>query len=216
MYDLIAILGGYLLGSIPFALLITRLFGVRNLRLVGSGNIGATNAWRVAGPAAGILVAVFDIGKGVLAVFLAASMPEAAIGMEYLKLISGPAAVLGHIFPVFLLFKGGKGVNTALGVMITLLPLEVLIALVVFIVAVAVSRLISLGSISASAAFFLAVLIEWLFDLRAVHPVYVLASFFIMVLIITAHRSNMRRLLAGTERKFSLHTKNTGEVNSNA
>jgi glycerol-3-phosphate acyltransferase PlsY len=216
MYDFLAIAVGYILGSIPFAILVTRAFGVKNLRAFGSGNLGATNAWRAAGPAAGILVTAFDIGKGVLAVLVAGLMPESAFGFEYLKLIAGIAAVLGHIFPVFLLFKGGKGVNTALGVMITLLLIETLISLGVFTIAVAASRRISLGSILAAITFALVVSLEYLLDIRDVPPVYLPAALFLMVLIIVTHRTNIRRLLAGTERPMDFKAKETHEVENNA
>ena len=211
MYDIIAIAGGYVLGSIPFALIITRLFGVADIRAVGSGNIGATNAWRAAGPAAGILVSVGDIGKGVLAVLLALLMPESALGYANLKLIAGIAAVLGHVFPIFLGFRGGKGVNTALGVMIMILPVETLIALAGFILTVAISRYISLGSVLAAIFFFLAVLASFLFRLHFVPTLYLIVACLVMLLIMITHRTNIARLLSGSENKFSLHSKNAAK-----
>ncbi|UCD95574.1 MAG: glycerol-3-phosphate 1-O-acyltransferase PlsY [Candidatus Zixiibacteriota bacterium] len=216
MYDILAIIIGYILGSVPFALLITRAFGVKNLRAVGSGNLGATNAWRAAGPAAGILVSASDIGKGVLAVLIAGVMPDSVIGFEYIKLMSGIAAVLGHIFPVFLLFRGGKGVNTALGVMITLLPVETLIALGIFIIAVAASRRISLGSILAAIVFAIVISLEYLLEFREVHPVYVPTALFLMVLIIVTHRTNIKRLISGKEGPMNFKTRDAHEVENNA
>ena len=136
MYDLALIIIGYLIGAIPFGYLIPKLFGVTDIRTVGSGNVGATNAYRGAGPVAGILVLIFDIGKGVAVVILARSVTNSYLPSEYLILAAGMAAILGHIFTIFLSFKGGKGVNTALGVMITILTFEVLAALVIFIIVV--------------------------------------------------------------------------------
>jgi len=215
MYDLLAIVTGYLLGSIPFAFLTTRLFGVSDIRLVGSGNIGATNAWRAAGPIAGILVLILDVGKGIAAVFIASSMPESAISLEYLKLLAGIAAIIGHIFPIFMLFRGGKGVNTALGVMLTILPDEAIVALAVFVIAVVASRYISLGSILAAVVFFLITILEWILDLSDIPPVYVVVTFFLMILILVTHRSNIKRLLSGTENRFSFHSGKGSEVKSN-
>nr|MBN2276319.1 glycerol-3-phosphate 1-O-acyltransferase PlsY [candidate division Zixibacteria bacterium] len=211
MYGTAAIISGYLLGAIPFALIIARMFGIGDIRRVGSGNIGATNAWRAAGPAAGILVAVFDIGKGVLAVLLVSIYPDSSIPAEYLKLIAGMAAVVGHIFPIFLLFRGGKGVNTALGVMLTLLPIEALIALLVFILTVSLSRYISLGSILAAFAFFVAVVIAWSLKLADIPILYVLIAALLMLLIIFSHRSNIKRLLNGTENRFAIHSGQSAE-----
>jgi len=216
MYDALAVICGYLLGSIPFALMIARLFGIKDIRSVGSGNIGATNAWRAAGPAAGILVSVGDIGKGVLAVLIASLMPDSALGMANLKLIAGIAAVIGHVFPIFLLFRGGKGVNTALGVMITILPIETLIALAGFILVVAASRYISLGSVMAAIIFFAAVLVSYLFELHRIPIFYLLISGLLMLLILITHRSNIGRLLSGKENKFSAHSQKSGEEANHA
>ena len=216
MYDLLAITGGYILGSIPFALIISRLFGIRDIREVGSGNIGATNAWRAAGPAAGIMVTVGDIGKGVLAVFIASLMPESALGAANLKMIAGIAAVVGHVFPVFLLFRGGKGVNTALGVMIMILPIETLIALLGFILIVVISRYISLGSVLAAVIFFTSVLMAYILKLEDIPVLYLIVSGILMLLIIITHRTNIKRLLSGRENRFSFHSRKNREGADNA
>jgi len=213
MAAVLSIIGAYILGSIPFALLITRLFGIEDIRKVGSGNIGATNAWRAAGPAAGILVTVFDIGKGVMALLLVSIVNPQSLPVEYIKLMAGMAAILGHIFPVFLMFRGGKGVNTALGVMLTLLPIEALIALFIFIITVTISRYISLGSILGSITFFSAVLVAWAMNIEHAHPAYLITSFVLMLLIVISHRSNIRRLLAGNENKFHVKSGKTEGAN---
>jgi glycerol-3-phosphate acyltransferase PlsY len=202
--DALLILSAYLIGAIPFGLIITRLFGARDIRVVGSGNVGATNAVRAAGPVAGILVLLGDIGKGVAAVLLVSVFPDILMKVEYLQLAAGLAAVIGHIFPVYIGFKGGKGVNTALGVMLTLMTYQALIALVIFVVVVVLSRYVSLGSIIAAIAFFAAVLIGR-FALAAATPdIYVLVSGLLMILIVVTHRANIKRLLNGNENRFSL------------
>jgi glycerol-3-phosphate acyltransferase PlsY len=207
MYHVAAILIGYLIGSIPFGLLIARVFGIPDIRKVGSGNIGATNVWRVAGRIPGILVMIGDVGKGVASVLVAAIILPPADLTEYFKLASGLAAILGHIFPLFLRFNGGKGVDTALGMMATLLPVETIIALAIFIIVVTISRYISLGSILASFSFFLVVLLEWVINLDYVHPIYIPVSFLLAVMIIMTHRGNIKRLLNGSESRFQLHPK---------
>jgi len=157
-----------------------------------------------------ILVFIFDIGKGVGAVLIVGLFSGIALEAEYLKLIAGFAAILGHIFPIYLKFKGGKGVNTALGVMLILLPIEALIGLAVFIITVSLSHYISLGSMLAVTAFFVSVLIRWLFELADINPVYVLTAFVLNALIIAAHHSNIKRLLHGNENRFSLKSGSTG------
>ncbi|MCX6826338.1 MAG: glycerol-3-phosphate 1-O-acyltransferase PlsY [candidate division Zixibacteria bacterium] len=215
MLNLIPIIIGYLLGAIPFGLLISRLFGIRDIRMVGSGNIGATNVWRMAGATPALLVFMADIGKGIAAVWLASAIASNSDITEYLKLASGLAAVLGHIFPIYLRFKGGKGVNTALGVMITLLPLETIVALMVFILTVAISRYISLGSILASMAFFVIIIVEKIILVKYIHPIYIPTSLLLMILIIFTHRSNIIRLLQGNENRFSFHSSKESRAGNN-
>jgi glycerol-3-phosphate acyltransferase PlsY len=198
----------YLLGSIPFGLIVARLSGVRDIRARGSGNIGATNVWRVAGLKAALWVFLGDIGKGVLAVLCARWLAErAATGVlsgDTLIVVCALAAVLGHLFPLFVGFKGGKGVNTALGAMVVLLPLETVAGCVIFTIVVATSRFVSLGSIAGAVGFFLVVAAEKYLALREISAVYVCLSGAITALILIAHRQNLRRLIAGTENRFSL------------
>jgi glycerol-3-phosphate acyltransferase PlsY len=213
MYDAIAIFIAYLIGAIPFGLLIPKVFGISDLRKHGSGNIGSTNAWRAAGPLAGILVMVLDIGKGVLGVLIAGIVPYNLLNIDILALLCGLAAVIGHIFPIYLKFKGGKGVNTALGVMLTLLTIQALIGLAVFIVTAGITRYISLGSIFAVTAFFIAVVITWLANLANINPIYVITALILNILIILVHHTNIKRLLNGNENKFSFHSEK--DVDSN-
>src|SRR5258708_16121090 len=148
----------YLLGSIPFGLLLAKLFGGTDVRKGGSGNIGATNVTRVAGPLAGILTLLFDTAKGTAAVWLAARVTnESAAWM----MIAAFAVLLGHCFPVWLKFKGGKGVATALGVFLALSPLAAVSALLLFLLCVAYWRYVSLGFVAAAAAHALVLHFLW-------------------------------------------------------
>jgi glycerol-3-phosphate acyltransferase PlsY len=193
----------YFLGGIPFGWLVARAFGVTDIRAHGSGNIGATNVWRTLGPKAGAWVYVGDIGKGVLAVLLARSVHQNLIPPDYFLVLTALAAVTGHVFSIYLAFRGGKGVSTALGVMITLLPWHTLIALAAFILTVTFSKYISLGSVVAAVALFLTTLIEklTLFPDRSV--IYTLLAAALMLLVVYTHRANLSRVFAGIESKFS-------------
>lgn len=195
----------YLLGSIPFGLLLTKMFGGGDVRKAGSGNIGATNVARVVGPLPGILTLVLDTAKGAAAVWLAARFSnESATWMT----IAALAALLGHCFPVWLKFHGGKGVATAAGVFLMLSPLALLGSVIVFILVVAFWRYVSLASISAAAAMPLLVYLLW-----APHHAPPLSVTFgalaAAILIIYKHDANIQRLVDGEEPKFSL-TKKSG------
>lgn len=195
----------YLLGSIPFGLLLTKLFGGGDVRKAGSGNIGATNVARVAGPLPGILTLLLDTAKGAAAVWLAAHFSnESATWMT----IAALAALIGHCFPLWLKFHGGKGVATAAGVFLMLSPLALLGSVIVFILVVAFWRYVSLGSISAAAAMPLLIYLLW-----APHHAPPLAVTFgalgAAILIIYKHDGNIQRLVEGEEPKFSF-SKRTG------
>jgi acyl phosphate:glycerol-3-phosphate acyltransferase len=194
----------YLLGGIPFGLLIARAYGVTDIRLHGSGNIGATNVWRVAGPKAAIWVYAGDIGKGIIAVLIARLVDQQLISRDYLLVLAALFAVAGHVFPIYLAFHGGKGVNTALGVMLSLLPWHTLVALAAFILTVAASRYISLGSVVAGVCLFVTTLVEKLVVNPDRNIIYMIMTAVLMVLILYTHRTNMTRIAAGTESRFSL------------
>ncbi len=210
MLSLWPILFAYLLGAVPFGLLVARIFGIRDIRALGSGNIGATNVWRIAGAKAAVWVYLLDIGKGVLAVLVARMVPQEIMPRELFLTVCGLAAMLGHVFPVYLRFKGGKGVNTGLGVMITLLPLETVVALLVFVIVVALSRFISLGSILAAVILFATVLVERLYLHREISLVYLYLSLATAAIVLWTHRSNLKRLANGTENRFSLSSRAKG------
>ncbi|HEV3375082.1 MAG TPA: glycerol-3-phosphate 1-O-acyltransferase PlsY [Candidatus Acidoferrum sp.] len=193
----------YLLGSIPFGVIFARLFGSADVRKSGSGNIGATNVARVAGPLAGILTLVFDTGKGAAAVLLAARIAhESAAWM----MLAGLAALVGHCFPVWLKFKGGKGVAAALGVFLALCPAAALAALLLFMIVVAMWRYVSLGSIAAAAA--IPLLMYFLWAPRHAPPLIItFGSLAAAVLVVYKHDGNIQRLIQGEEPKYSFRKK---------
>ncbi len=181
----------YLLGSVPFGLLIARYKKV-DIRRHGSGNIGATNVNRALGKGAGILTLVLDCAKGALPVAFALSLT----GDDFQAAGAGMAAFLGHLFPVFLKFKGGKGVATGLGVFLYATPAATLCCMAVFAITVAASRYVSLGSMLAALSL---PLFGYLFH---PHAPYWYASGAVAGLIVFKHRENIERLFAGTENKL--------------
>jgi glycerol-3-phosphate acyltransferase PlsY len=190
--EIIVVIAAYLLGSIPTGLLLARAFGV-DIRTAGSGNIGATNVYRTLGKRVGIMTLVGDCLKGMLPVLAAHHL--FGFSVEWLAL-TGLAAFLGHVYTIFLRFKGGKGVATALGVFLALSPLSVLAALAVFVLVLWKWRYVSLASITAAAS--IPVIIA-LLDQR---PVIILMSIAIAVIVIAKHRDNISRLRAGIENRF--------------
>ncbi len=207
MIALLPILIAYLIGGIPFGLLIPRLFGVADIRQFGSGNIGATNVLRVLGFKAAVWVYIGDISKGVVSVFLARYVlthyQVDIVPGDTLQVLTVLAAVLGHVFPVYLRFRGGKGVNTALGGMIALLPLEAVLSFGVFAVVVFISRYVSLGSMLGALSFLAIMLIEKYAFHKPFAMVYIVMAAVVAMLILVTHRQNIARLLAGTEHKFA-------------
>ena len=183
----------YLIAAIPTGIVLAKVMGYDDVRGKGSGNIGATNVYRVAGKLPGILTLVGDILKGLLPLLACKTWLEPTptqLG------VASAIAIVGHCYPVYLKFKGGKGVATALGIFLVLSPMAVLGAAIVFIAAVAISRFISLGSVMAAVA---APLLTLVFG----HPREIfLSSLFIGALIVWRHRSNIKRLLDGSENRF--------------
>lgn len=206
---LIAAVGAYLLGSIPFGYLLVRIFRHQDIRLTGSGNIGATNVARSGARGLGIATLALDALKGALAVglvlYLAGSKLNECGGPVVfpcalpLRLMSVAAlfAVLGHVFPVWLRFKGGKGVATALGVFCVLFPKAVLVSLAIFIVVVALTRYVSLGSILGAIAFPVAA-----YFIQSPDAGSLALAAIIALMVVLKHHQNIGRLLAGTENRF--------------
>jgi glycerol-3-phosphate acyltransferase PlsY len=196
---LLILTSAYLLGSIPFGYLLVRFFRKEDVRATGSGNIGATNVARAGGTTLGLLTLLLDALKGYLAVLVAMHFaPNTNHGPSTLAIAAAVAAVIGHVFPVWLRFKGGKGIATALGVFIGLVPLVALASVGVFALIVATTRLVSLGSILA------AVSIPFLALLLVPHRsnALLLGLSFISLLSIAKHHANIVRLLKGTESRF--------------
>lgn len=192
-------IAAYLLGSIPFGLLLARAFGRGDVRKVGSGNIGATNVARAAGLLAGIFTLVLDAAKGAGAVLLAEKLAnDSATWM----MIAAFAALLGHCFPVWLKFKGGKGVATAAGIFLVLSPLACLGAVILFLLVVIFWRYISLGSVSSAAALPLLIYFLWA-PRHAPPPAVTVGAVAAALVIIYKHRGNLQRLVEGAEPKFS-------------
>lgn len=190
----LSIVLAYLIGAIPCGIVLTRLFGKEDIRQAGSGNIGATNVYRVAGRGLGIATLIGDALKGVLPTLFAAQ--ATGFSPAQVALIAA-ATFLGHLYPVYLCFKGGKGVATALGIFLVLSPKAVLIAFAVFALVLWKWRYISLGSISAAAA------IPWLVLAFEGSAWLFVATLFIAAMVIVRHRGNIERLRNGSENKFN-------------
>ena len=197
----------YLFGSIPFGFLLVRLFLKEDIRKIGSGNIGATNVLRSGRRGLGALTFLLDTGKGYVAVaitrWIVARHFGGAIEAEHAAAIAAVFAVVGHVFPIWLRGKGGKGVATALGVFLALAPVSALCALATFIVVVFLSRYVSLASIVSSASFPVFV---WLWgrvaNIDPWNAWLVVASFIVPAIIIVKHAPNIQRLRTGTEYRF--------------
>ncbi len=203
------ILLAYLIGSIPFGYLIVKSRGEGDIRETGSGGTGATNVTRRAGRAAGVLTLALDAAKGAVAVLLARWLLTTDFGVNWWVAGAAVAAIAGHVFPVWLGFRGGKGVATGLGVFACLAPLAVLAVAPVFVAVVWATRYVSLGSITAAAALPLFV---WLFGGRGgatTTPLTPLLAAAVAgaALIIFMHRANIGRLLRGTENKLRLKSR---------
>ena len=188
----LAIVVAYLVGSVPFALLLARKWGAADLRRIGSGNVGAANALRASGIRAGVLVAILDIGKGAASVALASHFSSAAAAPA----LAGFSAIVGHIYPVWLRFRGGKGVATACGVFSVLTPFAVPPSLVLFLLTVWGTKYISLGSVVATVA------LPSIAYVTGASTASLATACAAAALIVFRHRSNVVRLIEGTERRF--------------
>ncbi|MEP7146281.1 MAG: glycerol-3-phosphate 1-O-acyltransferase PlsY [bacterium] len=207
------IVASYLIGAVPSALIVGKIFKRIDIRKFGSGNLGSTNAFRVLGIPLGILVQAMDIAKGLTAVLFVSSffyhnLPFTNYtpfeDLTVLKIIAGLSAVLGHTFSLFVNFKGGKGINTAMGMLISLAPVEVGISIGFFILTLLSSGYVSLGSIVAS--FFFPVVMftrENIFKVEINgYNTLIFFSIGVSVLLIYNHRENIKRLLYGNENRF--------------
>jgi acyl phosphate:glycerol-3-phosphate acyltransferase len=204
----------YLIGSMPTGVLVSRFFFGFDIREKGSGNMGSTNVFRVLGVKWGIVVQVIDVLKGLAAVVLIAYLFHGEQipfenrtpfeDMTLIKIICGLSAVIGHIYSIFVKFKGGKGVNTALGMLIGIAPVEVAIILGIFLLTLTISGYVSLGSILAAMALPLTMVVRYnIFNVN-IEGYHTVVYFLIVLslLVIFAHRTNVRRLINGNESRF--------------
>ncbi|HVQ16241.1 MAG TPA: glycerol-3-phosphate 1-O-acyltransferase PlsY [Vicinamibacterales bacterium] len=191
MNAVLAVTVGYFVGSIPFAFLLSRHRGI-DLRRTGSGNVGASNVLRTTGVRAALLAMVLDGVKGTIAVLIAQLLSAGAVA----AVIAAFASVIGHVYPIWLRFRGGKGVATAAGAFAVLAPEALAIAASVFVVAVLATRFISVGSVAAALTL---ALVATFSDAPAVVAIGATAS---ALIIIYRHRDNLARLVAGTERRI--------------
>lgn len=206
MITILLMILAYILGSVPNALWIGKVFKGIDIREHGSRNTGSTNAARVFGAKLGILTLILDVSKGLvptlMAILLKADFFENLTKISNLDyVLVGICAILGHVFSIFMNFKGGKAVATTLGVFLILVPKAILFAAIVFFVVFAVSRYVSLSSVLAAIS--LPIFIYFLYQ----QTIYVILGILIAILIAVKHRSNIERLKNGTESKFSLKNK---------
>lgn len=189
----VLLIASYVVGSIPCGLILGKLIWNTDLRQYGSGNIGATNAWRTIGKQAGIVIFVCDLLKGVIGV----SLGHYLVGTDMAAIIGGLMTIVGHSASIFMGFKGGKGVATGLGVLLMLMPIISIIVFALWLIIVLFTGLVSLASVIA--AICVPVLI-WIFDLSLVYGIFgVLAA----LCVVYRHKSNIQRLLNGTESKIT-------------
>ncbi len=196
LYIILFAVASYLLGSVPTGVVLAKAFSSKDIRQAGSGNIGATNAVRVLGKKLGILTFLGDMLKGFLPVFIGARIFQTQPQVLWAVCLFGFGAFLGHLFPVYLKFQGGKGVATAFGVFLYLAPAVILIALALFVLVVALWRYVSLGSLTAAAAVPV-VLAGFSFPVPLT-----LLGIVIGLLIFVKHKSNIQKLFSGTENKM--------------
>ena len=200
--NILSLLGAYLLGSIPSAVWIGKFFYRIDVREYGSGNAGATNTFRVLGKRAGIPVLLIDVLKGFAAVCLASLSKYIAGSNQYinLQLVLGIASLIGHIFPLFASFRGGKGIATLLGIILAVHPYAALISIAIFIIVLLVSSYVSLSSMIAAVAFPIIVIV--IFQTKV--PSLVIFSILIAIMVLITHQKNIERLLRKEESKAKL------------
>lgn len=198
-------IAAYLLGSIPTGYLLFRIFRRQDIRSMGSGNIGATNVLRAGGKGLGAATFILDVLKGCAAVWLGgylASHWMPSIPLRTAEAFAALCAVLGHMFPIWLKFRGGKGVATGFGVFLVISPLAALSAIGVFAIVLAITRYVSVSSIFGAFSF---PIFAWLLVTGARPPFFFVAGALVSLLIIVKHYPNVRRLIAGTESRIGAH-----------
>lgn len=194
---IIVLLFSYLLGSIPNGYIFGKQFAGKDIRNYGSGNVGATNVARVAGYKVGLLVAILDITKGFLSVYIAKSflLPEYSMTFVFTAAI---LAIIGHNWSMFLSFQGGKGVATSVGVILSLFPLSFIVLFIVWITMIILTKMVSVGSILGAISLPISILFIY-----SSESSYIIFGIIIALLVIFSHRSNIKRILKGNENKMS-------------
>ncbi|MGQ0740120.1 MAG: glycerol-3-phosphate 1-O-acyltransferase PlsY [Bacteroidota bacterium] len=203
MNELLLIILAYLIGSIPSSVWVSKHFFDIDIRDYGSGNAGATNTYRVLGPKWGTVVMVMDMLKGIIAVKLALLLPEYAdneVNLQNLQTGLGLAAVIGHIFPIWAEFRGGKGVATLFGLVLGISPWTALGCVGIFILVLYLTRFVSLSSILASLAFPVFILVIFNVD----NPLYRVFAIAVALMVLLTHQKNIGRLLKGSESKVPI------------
>jgi acyl phosphate:glycerol-3-phosphate acyltransferase len=203
MNELLLVIVAYLIGSIPTAVWVSKYFFNIDIRDYGSGNSGATNTYRVLGPKWGTIVMVTDMVKGVVAVKLALLLPEYAdseLRLQNLQTVLGLAAVVGHIFPIWADFRGGKGVATLFGLVLGISPWTALSCVGIFMLVLYLTRFVSLSSILASIAFPVFILVIFNVD----NPIYRVFAIAVALMVLLTHQKNIGRLLRGIESKVPI------------
>jgi glycerol-3-phosphate acyltransferase PlsY len=209
----IIIVLSYLVGSFPTAVLTSRILMKDDIRNHGSGNAGATNVFRVMGWKPALFVVLVDIGKGLLAVSVVSTICFDPLPMDrsFVQILSGAAAIVGHVWTLFAGFRGGKGVGTAFGVLISLMPVPSLVAFGVWIGLVLITRIVSVGSISAALALPVVLILQKQFYRPDIPVSFVVVSILTALLILFTHRSNVKRLIRGEEHRFGDKSKKGGK-----
>ena len=199
LYLFLAVIVGYLLGSIPGGWIVGKGLKGVDVRKYGSGNIGMTNVLRVLGKKEALLVLLIDLGKGMAAIFIAGLL-SAKINPPLVKALAGIACISGHNWPIFLKFRGGKGVATSAGVFLLLTPLPLFFCVLTMVLVVALTRYVSVGSMTSAALlpFYIWVL------MGKQSFLYIVLGMVVAAIVILRHRSNLKRLLSGKENKLGM------------
>lgn len=194
----------YLFGSFPTAIIAGKILKKIDIRDHGSGNAGATNVFRILGWQAGVIVLLIDMLKGFIPVFwIAGAIYTQGDALIYYKILAAISAIAGHVWTIFAGFKGGKGVGTSAGVFLGLAHIPLLIALLIFVIIVAITRYVSLGSISAALVFLIVLLLQKFAFNQDIEAILIYLGIIVVILILYAHRTNIGRLLKGNESKIS-------------
>jgi glycerol-3-phosphate acyltransferase PlsY len=210
LYLLVILILSYLAGSIPTAIIVSRIVMKDDIRNHGSRNAGATNVFRVMGWKPALFVVLVDVGKGTLAVLLIAKIGQGSVPLDttLIRILAGFAAIIGHIWTVFAGFRGGKGMGTAFGVLIALAPVASLVCVGVWLILVFTFRIVSVGSMAAGIVFPTVIIIQKYVLNNSIHDALVGMAILLGVLVFVTHRSNIRRLLKGEENRFGKKKEN--------